>query len=75
MSNVKLSFDILHTPPLPSIIKYIIYNIYYIFKITTLLGGGLCRMSNDNLTFDIEHIFTTVKTRKNFLRGDNLKIC
>ena len=32
-------------------------------------------MSNDNLTFDLEHIFTTVKTEKNFLRGDNLKIC
>ena len=32
-------------------------------------------MSNDNLTFDLEHFFTTVKTKKNFLRGDNLKIC
>ena len=73
MSNCHLTY---YThPPLPSIIKYIIYNIYYIFKITTLFLGGLCRMSNDNLTFDLEHFFTTVKSEKKNLRGDNLKIC
>ena len=27
------------------------------------------------LTFNLEHNFTTVKAKKIFLRGDNLKIC
>ena len=38
-------------------------------------GWGVCRKLYNYLTSNLEHIFTTVKTKKNFLRGDNLKIC
>ena len=35
----------------------------------------MCKRLRNYVTCNFEHIFTTVKTEKNFLRGDNLKIC
>ena len=64
-----------HPPPYIHSLNNNIYIIYILLLHLRILPPPLSKRLRNYATFDLEHIFTTVKTKKNFLRGDNLKIC